>query len=157
MKRFLVAVSILGLVMATGLTLAGEKEKCSHATQDCLNKMVKNMKNKGLVGVDGEWDEEIGGMVIKSFIEGTQAEAAGVELGDVLIAVNGIPLADKEASYADAAQRTPGAHAKITVLRDGGKHSFKLALMGLNETQIAKYVGMHMVEHHAAVQLADAD
>ena len=36
-----------------------------------------------------------GGFRVEAYIPGTQAENAGVEIGDVLVAVNGIDLSDE--------------------------------------------------------------
>ena len=51
--------------------------------------------------------------------------AALHEEDDLLVAINGIPLADAEASKADSANRKPGADAGITVMRDGKKMNMK--------------------------------
>jgi S1-C subfamily serine protease len=152
MKRIIVLAALLALVAAPAF--AGKK--CEAGTQDCLNQMVKNMKNKGLIGVDGEWDEATGTFTITEYIDGSNAKASGVHIGDQLVAVNGIALNDKEASYADYPNRTPGSVAEITVVRGGAKKHMKVELVGLTEEQTSKYVGQHMIEH-AEVQMAKVD
>jgi C-terminal processing protease CtpA/Prc len=151
MKRTLLILSLL-LTLVALPALAGEGKKCTASTQDCLNKMVSHLKNKGLIGVDGEWDDSTGGFKIASFMEGTHAEAAGVRTGDVLVAINGIPLKDEEASMADRANRKPGAEVTITVSRDGEKHDMKVKMIALSEEQVATYVGQHMMEHAVIAQ-----
>lgn len=143
---------LLGLVALLSLpAFAGEG--CEAGTQACLDEMANYMAKKGLIGVDGEWTDD--GLVIGSFIDGTNAQAAGVRLGDVLIAINGISLSDKDAMKADSENRNPGSVAKITVLRNGEKKKMKVTLMGLSQEQIAKYVGKHLIEDH--VKMAKAD
>ena len=105
MKRAITILSLLVFVV-TVPAIAGEGHKCTASTQECLNKMVAHLQNKGLVGVDGEWDDEIGGFKIATFLDGSQAEAAGVRAGDVLVAINGIALNDEDATMADRANRT---------------------------------------------------
>ena len=152
MKRIVVLAAILALTVAPAF--AGGK--CEASTQDCLNQMVKNMKNKGLIGVDGEMDEATGTFTITEYLEGSNAKSSGVKLGDVLVAVNGISLKDKEAYYADTPNRIPDAEAEITVLRDGEEKTLNVVLVGITEEQVTKYVGQHMIDH-AEVQMAKAE
>ena len=146
MKKAIATLSVL--VLLAGIpALAGEDHKCKAGTQGCLNKMAADMKNKGLVGVDGEWDEEAGGFRVASYIAGTHAEHAGVEINDLLVAINGITLSDEEKTKADRDNRTPGSEVSVTVLRDGKKKKMKVTLSALTEEQIARYVGGHMLDH----------
>ena len=157
MKKTLILAVLVALV-ATGAVWAGHgHEKCTAGTQECLNMMAKNLKQKGLVGVEGEWDEAIGGYRIDSFVEGANAKQSGIHAGDVMIAVNGIALNDKEASYADRQNRGPGKTAKITVLRGEEKVNVKVELVGMTEEQIARAVGGHMLQHAEGTAVAQAD
>ena len=151
MSRKLLILSVLATLIALPAA-AGEGKKCTASTQDCLNKMVSHLKNKGLVGVDGEWDEVRGGFRIDSFLEGSRAPQAGVRAGDLLLAINGIALSDEKASMADRANRKPGATVSITVSRDGGKHDMQVTMISMSDEQIAMYVGRHMFEHAVIAQ-----
>ncbi len=157
MKKSLVLLIALVLMVSAPAVFAGKgHHKCNAPTQECLDKMVAKLKHKGMIGVEGEWDESIPGYKIATFLEGSNAKAAGIKPGDILVAVNGIKLGDKKASKADYENRKPGKVAKITVLRGDAKKSFKVKLMGLNETQIAQMIGEHMLDH-ATTKIAKAD
>lgn len=146
MKKMLATWVVL--VLLAGIpVLAGGGHDCKAGTQDCLNRMAQNLGNKGLIGVDGEWDELAGGFRVESYIRGMHAEHAGVRIGDVLLAVNGIPLGDEESTRADSASRNPGSDVSITVLRDGKKMMMSVTLSAMTEEQVARYVGSHMLEH----------
>jgi predicted metalloprotease with PDZ domain len=151
MRKSLTILSLLTL-LAAAPAWAGEGHKCTAGTQECLDMMANQLKHKGLVGVDGEWDDAAGAFKVETFLEGSGAEAAGVHLGDRLVAINGIPLADAEASKADAANRKPGAEASITVMRDGKKLDMEVTLIGLSDQQIAMYAGQHMLDHAVIAQ-----
>jgi ketosteroid isomerase-like protein len=122
--------------------------KCPASTGDCLAHMARGLRGKGVVGLDGDWEEAAGGYRITAFAPGTKAEAAGVRIGDLLTKVNGIPLQDAEAYAADAANRQPGKPATITVVRDDQEHTLSVTLMEITDTMIAEEIGRHMLEYH---------
>ena len=151
MKKFTIW-TLIALIALAMPVLAGEgKEKCDGTTQECLNMMAKQMMHKGLIGVEGEMSDD--GYVVTSFMEQSTAKAAGLAKGDILVAVNGIALMDKEAAQADMKNRKPGNVAKVSVLRGGEKHAFEIELVGMSDEQIAQYVGKHMLDH-AEVEVA---
>ncbi len=158
MKRnVILLLAIFALLLTIPAAIAGEGHGgCKASTQECLNKMAANLQHKGIIGVEGEWDEAIKGYRIDNFIKGSTAESAGIIPGDVLLAINGIALSDGEATHDDDANRKPGAMATVTVLRNGKKKSFDVTLIGLTKEQVAKIIGAHMLKH-AEVKLAMAD
>jgi ketosteroid isomerase-like protein len=127
---------------------ASKPGKCGHSSEHCLNWMAKSLKGRGMIGLDGEWVESLGGYRVDAFAEGTHAEAAGAQRGDLLIKVNGIRLSDQPAYAEDAAKRRPGQEATITVLRDGAEHTMTVTLIPLTEKAIAEEIGRHMLEAH---------
>jgi len=143
--------TLVALVALSMPAFAGKGEKCEGGTQECLNMMAKKMMNKGLIGLEGDMSDE--GYVIKSFMDQSNGPAAGLQKGDILVAVNGIALTDKEAAYADDANRKPGKTASISILRAGEKHSFDVELVGMSDQQIAQYLGEHMLQH-AEIEVA---
>jgi ketosteroid isomerase-like protein len=120
--------------------------RCPHGTQQCLNEQARKLKGRGVIGVDGRWDEN--GYRIASFAEGTTARSAGVRPGDLLVEVNGIPLSNQEAYAADAVNRLPGREVTITVLRDGAKQTMTVTLMHLTEKMMAEEIGQHLLAYH---------
>ena len=145
MKKMSIAI-IIALIALSFPLMAGEShDKCTAGTQECLDKMASNLKHRGLIGLEGEGTDE--GYVVQKLIEGANAGAAGLKVGDVLVAVNGIALTDKEAAYADSKNRKPGKVAQVTVLRGGEKLTMPVELVGTSEQQIAQAIGGHMVDH----------
>jgi C-terminal processing protease CtpA/Prc len=136
------------LLIVIGLCAAGEGEPCPLSTDDCLKLMMKNLKGRGIIGLDGEWDEDRGGYLVREFVKGTTAKEAGVQPGDLLIKVNGIPLADQDAYTEDAVNRRPGREMTITVLREGKGITMTVTLMELDIDMIAEEIGRHMMIGH---------
>ena len=83
----LVAVAMIAILPA----FAGDHGKCTMSTQDCLDHMAASMKSSGWVGVELDTDKAEGYAVTK-VIPGSPAEAAGIEAGDILVALNGVAL-----------------------------------------------------------------
>lgn len=152
MKRIVLALALVAL-LAAPMAMAGEGH-CTAGTQECLDMMAKKLKNKGMMGIEGDWNEEEKTYTVNSFIDGMNAREAGLRLGDVLVAVNGIKLGDEEGYKKDLENRKPGKKVIATVLRNGEKVKLPVVLSGMNDEQIAKYIGMHMMDH---VQMAKAD
>lgn len=97
---------LVGLLLAGGLVSAafagGAGYKCTKTTDECLNAMVSDMKTRGWIGCELDKDES-GALVVKRVVAGTPAEAAGIQVGDQFIAMNGIKFGDDrnmEALYA---------------------------------------------------------
>jgi putative serine protease PepD len=52
-------------------------------------------------------------------VPGSPAEAAGIRPGDVLVALDGVPIADLRGYSAALKARQPGEEVELTVRRDG--------------------------------------
>lgn len=79
------------------------------------------------VGVGIHLETEDDRVVVAAPIEGSPAENAGVESGDVLIAVDGEGVRDRELSEIAEEVRGPeGSTVELTVLRDGEEREFNL-------------------------------
>ena len=155
MKR---AIGVLAVVMIMGMVVpatAGDANKCPASTQDCLNHMAKNLSNRGWVGIEMDDKGGVGMMVITKVIDGSPAEKAGFNVGDALVAVNGVEFSEennkelKDIQYA----MSPGADFTYTVSRKGSKVDLDVELGKLPDNVKAQWVGMHMMEH-AEVQMA---
>jgi S1-C subfamily serine protease len=154
MKKISIAM-IVALVAISLPLIAGEgHKKCTAGTQECLDQMASNLKHRGLIGLEGEMTEQ--GYVVQKFIDGANAESAGLMKGDILVAVNGISITEQDAAKADSKNRLPGKIAKVTVLRGGEKHTMAVELVGMTEQQIAQAIGGHMIDH-AEVTVASND
>jgi len=79
------------------------------------------------VGVGVKLKVREGKAVISSLIDGSPAQEAGIEPGDVLDAVDGEGWKDKDAmELAEEIRRPQGSWVKLTVLRDGEAREFTL-------------------------------
>jgi len=127
----------------------GAGHKCEMETQACLNEMAGHMKDRGWAGFELDKSES-GALVVKAVHPGTPAEAAGIQKGDVLLALNGIRFDDeknKEALYAVKKTMKPGVEAKYTVSRGGKDKQVAIKLARPSDEVIAGWVGSHMMEH----------
>lgn len=78
-------------------------------------------EDKAYLGVscDVVRDPEVSGVPIDLVYDGTPASATGFEIGDVIVAVDGVLTLDSEELRAEIQGRPVGARAAITILRDG--------------------------------------
>ncbi|MCP3980683.1 MAG: PDZ domain-containing protein [bacterium] len=149
MKKWIVALALL-VALAFVPALAGEK--CSHDADTCLNYLAKHMQGRGWAGVD--MDEST--MTVTQVFDDTPADKNGVRVGDRLITVNGIELneANEEALHAVMAEMLPGKTFTYTIERKGRPREVKLTLEAMPAEAIAMFVGKHMLDGHAAVEMA---
>ena len=79
------------------------------------------------VGVGIQLESKEGSAVVAAPIEGSPAEQAGVQTGDVIVAVNGEGVRNQEISKIAERVRGPeGTEVEITVLRDEEERDFTL-------------------------------
>lgn len=147
------------LVIAVALTapaLAGDKHPCTASTQDCLDKMVTKMQHKGWVGIEYDKKKDKGDSpVLAKVYPDSPASQAGLEKGDVLLAVNGVKFGDEdEAKWKKVKQNwTPGSTITYTIARGGKKKQVDVTLSKVPEDVLAAWVGEHMMQH-ATVEVA---
>jgi len=161
MKKAILTVALFGLVFALpavageGHDHAEKASKCGADAQACLNYFAENYKGRGWAGVSLEQSDA--GLTVAEVHPGTPAAQAGVKAGDVLLAVNGYEAGDESAWAKLKGKMVPGAEFTYTVSRKGKEKdvSFELAEMPMDV--VARMVGMHMLNDHAAVEVASAD
>lgn len=155
MKKAIRAISAVMIMAATAPVMAGDGPKCTASTQDCLNYMAKNLKDRGWVGIEMNDRGGVDKMVITRVIEGSPAEKAGFKVGDTLAAVNGVAFSEennqqlKDIQYA----MKPGADFVYTVSRKGSKVDLEVELGQIPKDVMAQWVGGHMLDH-AEIQVA---
>ena len=149
-KIFVVVVAV---ALASPL-MAGEGHKCAHPTQECLDYMAASFKDRGWVGI--EMDDSGDYLVITRVVDGSPAEDAGLQEGDVLWAVNGVEFseANKDKLGEIRESMTPGAEITYTVKRSGKSQELDVTLVKIPDAVMAQWVGMHMVSDHAEIQIA---
>jgi len=165
-KTFLLAMA-LSLVFVALPAIAGEghehaenaeyEKKCGADAQACLNWFSDNYKGRGWAGVSLEMSDD--GLRVSEVHYGTPAAKAGVEAGDVLLAINGIKYADenKEKMAKLQEKMVPGNEFTYTISRNGKNKEISFALAEMPLDVVARMVGMHMLSDHAAVEVASAD
>jgi predicted metalloprotease with PDZ domain len=94
MKRVIGVLAVVMIMVMAAPAMAGEGSKCTASTQDCLNHMAKNLQNRGWVGIEMEDKGGTGKMVVTKVVEGSPAEKAGFQVGDILVAVNGVAFGE---------------------------------------------------------------
>ena len=126
-----------------------EYKKCTAGTQECLDAMAAKLRSGGFVGVELEPDEATGAYAVIRVVPGSPAEAAGIEAGDVLYALDGIKLSEENEAALKAAKKDwkAGQVVTYTVKRHGDDRKVTLTLAPMPEEVIAKWVGKHMLEH----------
>jgi serine protease Do len=78
-----------------------------------------------------------GGALVGDVTAGSAAEEAGLKTGDVIIALNGKPVADSRSLRLRVGQMAPGSKAELTVLRDGKEQKLTVKLRELKDDQVA--------------------
>ena len=61
------------------------------------------------------------GVLVNGVVDNSPAQEAGVQRGDVILALNNIPVMDVDGFRAIVAELNPGDNVRITYIRDGGK------------------------------------
>ena len=161
MKRHhLLWVLVLAAAISTPL-LAGHGEKCSGDTQGCLNKMASNLKARGWIGIELDKNES-GKLVVQRVEQDSPAGEAGIQEGDVLLAMNGIEFNDENHEKLMVAKKElrVGKDMTYTVERAGcchkagGVKEVNVTLADIPEPVLAKWIGGHMVQH-AVIEVAE--
>ena len=153
--KWLVLTLVVGLAFPV---VAGEKGKCSMSTQDCLDMYVKKVQNRGWVGIEMDKSSEKKGLVITRVVPGSPAEAGGLQVDDVLLAVNGAKFADNTEDHCATCEATkdnwnPGSEVQYVVARQGKKVKVDITLGQIPPDVMAQWIGHHMIEH-ASVEVA---
>jgi len=161
----LIAILALTLLALAPIAMAGEgkdcagkdaaaakemhaAKKCTYNTQECLDHMAAKLQSSGWVGIELDKDDS-GVMTVQRVVPGSPAEQAGFQVGDVLFALNGIEINDKNESALKTAKKDwkPGQSVSYTLKRDGRPVNANLTLGVMPADVLAKFIGEHMLEH----------
>jgi predicted metalloprotease with PDZ domain len=149
MKRVIGAVMVVMVAVTSAPAMAGEGHRCTASTQDCLNYMVKNLKDRGWLGIEMDDKGGIDKMIVTKVVEHSPAEKAGFKVGDTLAAVNGIAFSEDNQQQLKDIQYSmkPGAEFSYTVSRKGSTIDLHAELGELPESVMAQWIGGHMIDH----------
>ncbi len=143
-SKILLAFAALTLVASTAF--AGGQ--CTQDTQTCLNYMAAKADNEAYIGVDAEPVEGKGYKLTKVHA-GTPAADAGLQAGDIIVALGGFTLAEEsdELKTFWKNEMKPGKKVSYTFIRNGKEKTTEIKLAKMPEDAFAKKVGMHMIQH----------
>ncbi len=81
------------------------------------------------------------GALVSSVEAGGPAAKAGLQPGDVITALNGVPVTDSTSLPSQVAGLTPGSSAKVQVWRDKGTKDLNVKIGALSDTKVASAGG----------------
>jgi C-terminal processing protease CtpA/Prc len=153
MKRiFSLLVVLLVLAMPA---MAGEKGKCAGSAEDCLKKMEAKYSTMAWLGIGYDSDED-GHWVVDKVYQGSPAEKAGFQKGDILLAVNGVKYSkdNKKQLKETYAKFEPGTKTTYWVKRQGEKVQLEATLGSVPRDLQKQWIAEHMQQHHPEYQMA---
>jgi S1-C subfamily serine protease len=153
MKK-LFAIMVVMLIVALPAA-AGDKAKCKGSGEDCLAKMKTKLAEKPWLGIEYETDEH-GHWVVKKVYDGSPAQAAGFQKGDILLAMQGEKYSkdNKEALKAISEDLKPGSEVEYVVKRQGGKMTLDATLAHVPKDLQKLWIAEHMEKNHPEYQMA---
>ena len=149
-----IGTAALALALALPAWAGHSGEKCNYPTQECLDHMAEKLKSSGWVGVELDQDETTGVPTVTKVVPGSPAEAAGIQPGDILVALNGVKINkdNDEALKSARKEWKPGQSVTYTISRNGYDKKVDLTLAPMPADVMAAWIGKHMLEHaHAEV------
>jgi C-terminal processing protease CtpA/Prc len=152
-KHVALALSVLAWA---GTASAGKDGKCEYSTQECLDYMATKMKGSGWVGVELDMAEGTEAMRVTKIVSNSPAEGAGIQAGDLLVAINGITLGKANEEKLMQARSTfkPGDSVTWTMKRGSSDREVAITLAPMPADVLAAYIGQHMLEHAQQVEVA---
>ena len=105
----------------------------SNTVTDYANQIIRDGKvtntHRAYLGVGvGNVTSGGSGVVVLEVLPGGPAQAAGVQVGDIITAVNGQPVANSSALAVQLANLAPGSAATLSISRNGQSMTIKVTL-----------------------------
>ncbi|MCP3960462.1 MAG: PDZ domain-containing protein [bacterium] len=148
MKHVLLQIAILPILLA-GVAVAGHGP-CSAELDDCLSGMTKQFGTRGWVGIELDRQED-GTLLIERVVPDSPAQAAGIEPGDRITELNGVPYrnADRGALKEAYKAMVAGNTITYTIERAGDELRVEIRLAHLPDTLRAQWIAQHLLEGHS--------
>ena len=117
--------------------------------------MYQKLASSGWLGVEMAKSEG-GKATVKGVKPGSPAEAAGFQVGDVLVAINGVEISEANQAALKAAKKSlvAGSEGRYTVVRQGAKKTLTARLVAPPREVLAQWIGEHMIEDHVESKVA---
>ncbi len=116
-----VGVTTQGAGLAQGLSFAIPSRTLKWALE-AMDKSPDGRVHRGRLGISFEANRSGAaaghGCVVRSVIPGQAAQEAGIQAGDIVLAVDGVPVADSAELHNRITQSAPGSKLRLTVQRD---------------------------------------
>ena len=151
--RIVLLSSALGVLAMPAF--AGSGEKCTVGTQACLNHWSSN-RDMGWTGLDLDKSDPAA-IKVKAITPESPAAAAGFQVGDVVLTLNGVKMSDKAALKKAKASWKAGQSVTYTVQRAGAEQQIAVTLAKAPDQVYASMLGSHMMENHATAATASAE
>lgn len=154
MRRWLWIIVAMVVATVAASLFGGEHKACNAPMEECVKKMMQKHSQAGWLGVDLE-KTETGHPQITRVHPGSPAEAAGLKVGDTLLAVNGADYTkeNKEALAKAKEALTPGAEATYLIARQGEKAKVVAKLGAVPREVMAQWIGEHILDSHMQVKV----
>jgi S1-C subfamily serine protease len=157
MRKLFVTLALVVVVAAATAALAGDHAKAAGGDAEaCLSAKAARMAQHGWLGLETE--KAATGYRVTSVYEGSPAAKAGFRAGDVLVALNGVRLAEDNAAAvkAEKVKLAVGSPVAYTVRRDGGERQLTATLGEVPREVMARWLGEDVLDHHLSTQVADS-
>lgn len=153
MKKLLATTLILALAAPVAPLWAGdesEKKQCEQSAAACAEMMKEKLGQRGWVGINMDYDKEVGATVITNVVANSPAERAGFQKGDILEGLNGVDYTEENETLLKEQYGSfrPGKTATFTVGRDGKSHDLDVELESIPESILAQWIGQHILDYH---------
>jgi S1-C subfamily serine protease len=146
------AAAAVALLSGASAAFAGGAKCAEQHAQADYQKMAEKMAAKGWLGFETE-SAQGGGYAVKAITAGSPAEKAGFQVGDVLVALNGVKLGEenKDALYKVKSTLGPGKQVNYTVKRGGAEKTVTATLAPVPREVLAEWLGEHVLDHTSVV------
>ena len=128
---------------------ASAKGGCTASKEECAQYMAAARKN-GWLGVEYDKSEE-GVLAVKKVLPDSPAAKAGFQVGDVLVAMNGVEINDANKDKLKAVKKNlaPGSDVTYTIKRGTYSKDLTATLGTMPDAVYTAMVDEHMKEHVA--------
>jgi serine protease Do len=125
-----------------GLGFAVPSNVAAHIAQELIEngKVVRGWLGVSLQNITPELASSFGltgtkGALVADVIKGSPADHAGIKQGDVIIAIQGNPVADPSSLRNSVSLASVGSRVQLTIVRNGAKQDVKLTIGNLEDQE----------------------
>ncbi|MCZ6696682.1 MAG: PDZ domain-containing protein [Acidobacteria bacterium] len=125
-----------------------QRERCNQTPRECVEYMSRKMRASGWVGVELKFNGRT--FTIQRVIVGSPAKQAGLKVGDLLLAIDGVPareVANRMASGRNAPRWKPGQPIKYKIEREGRGRTIEIEMARMPAHVLARYIGQHLIDY----------